>query len=209
VSSDGAGGFSVAASHTYAAAGDYPLGLAVSASGGQSSTASAAAHVSAAPVVPPGGGATVREAIVTKGARKSRNWSVSGTLDGPVASATTLLIQWGDGTTTRVVVPAGGTTFSATHRFIHNRRRGPVEVVVLDDAGNPAGSIGGRTRNELWAIDAFRRITGRDIDDATLAKLGDKLDRCRDTSATRSAIERKLSRSVASPAAGAREAHHV
>jgi hypothetical protein len=83
-----------------------------------------------------------------------------------------------------------------------------VTVVVLDAAGNPAGSYAGRTRNELWVIDTYRQVTGRDVDDATLAKLSSKLDRCRDASATRNAIEHKLRRSVASPAHEGREANH-
>jgi hypothetical protein len=181
----------------------------VSESGGQSSTAPATAHVAAAPVVPIGGVATVTEAVVTKGARKSRNWGIAGTLDGPVAADTTLLVQWGDGTATRVVVPAGNSTFAAKHRFVHNNTRGPVTVVVLNGAGNPAGSITGRTRNELWVIDTYRRIMGRDVDDATLARLADKLDRCRDASATRSAIERRLNRLIILINTDGREARHV
>jgi uncharacterized repeat protein (TIGR01451 family) len=210
ITADGSGGFSIAASHTYLTAGNYPLSLTVNTSGVLPASASATAHVAAAPVVvPTGGAATVQEAIVTKGARKSRNWSVSGTLDAPAVADTAMLIQWGDGTTTRVVVPAGATTFSAKHRFIHNRTRGPVTVTVLDGAGDPVGSFPGLTRNELWVIDTYRRVTGRDVDDATLAKLSDKLDRCRDASATRHAIERKLTRSVTSPAQWGRELNHV
>jgi len=206
---DGAGGFGVAGSHTYASAGDYPLAMTVSEPGGQSSTAPATAHVAAAPIVPSGGVATVTEAIVTKGARKSRNWSISGTLDAPAVTDTTLLIQWGDGTTTRVMVPAGRSTFAAKYRFIHNHTRGPVTVVVLDAAGDPADAVTGRTRNELWVIDTYRRIMGRDIDDATLARLSDKLDRCRDASATRSAIERRFNRLVGFSASLGRGSHHA
>jgi hypothetical protein len=206
VASDGAGGFTASGTHTYAAAGNFPLGVTVSEAGGQSSVAAATAHVAAAPV---SGTVTVQEAIVTKGARRSRNWRLSGTLGAPVSTPTTLLIDWGDGTSTRVVVPAGSDAFAAKHRYLHNRRRGPVSVTVLDGAGNPAGTFAAWTRNELWVMDLYRRVAGREVDAATLAKLSSKLDCCRDADATRNAIERRLRRSVASPLHRVREVSRV
>jgi hypothetical protein len=155
----------------------------------------------------------VDEAIVTKGARQSRNWVLSGTLGAAGATDTTLLIDWGDGTTTRLVVPAGQDTFAAKHRFLHNKTRGPVTVTVLDAAGAPAGAYRGRTRNELWVMDLYRRVLGREVDAATLERLSSKLDRCRSQRATRDSIERRLRRTttsaVTSHALGGGEANHV
>ena len=82
-------------------------------------------------------------------------------------------------------------------------------MTVLDGAGNLAGTFAAWTRNELWVMDLYRRVAGREVDAATLAKLSSKLDRCRDADATRNAIERRLRRSVASPMIDSREVNHV
>jgi hypothetical protein len=117
---------------------------------------------------------------------------VSGELTDAGPGPHTVLISWGDGTTTRVELAPGDTTFDARHRFLHRSQRGPVTVTVVDGV---AAAFTAHTSNELWVIDLFRRRLGREVDAKTLARLSNRLDRCRNQQAARDRMERKVVRS--------------
>jgi hypothetical protein len=215
------GGFAVSGSHTYAAGGDFPLTITVTDSSSTVATANAVMHVAAAPAVQPpppgpgpgpgsGSGGSDATVLLEKGPRRSRNWRLGGAINATDAGAHTVLIDWGDGKTTRVELAPGDTGFNVTHRYTHRNARGPVTVTVLDSTGGAGTPTRARTANELWVIDLYQSL-GRTLDERTLATWATKLDRCRDNAATRRQIERKVqaSSSASSTSTTVREGRHA
>ena len=135
-----AGGFSVAASHTYAAQGTFTVGVTVNDDGGSSAVASGSAHVADAQLTP--GTLTISDGV--EGATAS-NLSFAFTDANPSALPNqTVSINWGDGQTTAGTVSAGPTagTFVAAGSHVFADEGTFHATVTVTGSGGTSMAVG-------------------------------------------------------------------
>ena len=116
VSANGKGGFNVTGTHTYTAAGNYSVGVAIQDVGGASTSGTSSARVSDAPLAASGAALTAVEGSAFNGVVASFTDADPNAVAGNYSAT----INWGDGASSAAAVSAnatGGFNVSGTHTY--------------------------------------------------------------------------------------------
>jgi hypothetical protein len=133
--------YSVSAAHTFGEEGSHPVTVTVTGAGGPPTTATGTARVADAPLTATGAGLTA-VAGTPLGATVAR---LSDADPGDPASAYTVTVAWGDGTTTTdpaiVADPAGGFAINAGHTYAETGTF-TTTTTIADAGGSTATATG-------------------------------------------------------------------
>jgi hypothetical protein len=132
IAANGNGGFSVSGSHTFGPAGSYAVSVRITDKGGATTTAQ--------------GTATVTDSIpaltvtLTQNRVDLRQVKVNGTFSDQVARHHTAVIDWGDGTISRIDLGVSATgklslTHTYTLKFAARHKSATIKVSIVDDDG--------------------------------------------------------------------------
>jgi len=132
IAANGNGGFIVTGTHTFAPAGSYAVSVHITDQGGATTTAQ--------------GTATVTDSIpnlavtLTQKRFNLRQVQINGTFSDQVATHHTAVIDWGDGTSSRINLGVSATgKFSLTHtytvRFTARHKGATIKVSIVDNDG--------------------------------------------------------------------------
>jgi hypothetical protein len=133
VAADGRGGFTVSATHTYTADGDYPVSVTITDTGGAVVTADTPAEVTDAAGTPV---SAVEGAVFNGPVAVFRDFAGAGT-----AAAYSASITWGDGGTSAGVVAADGSSgFTVNGSYTYAGEGAYAVTILLSAAGASASA---------------------------------------------------------------------
>jgi hypothetical protein len=178
VTADGVG-FDVTGSHAYAEEGSYAVSVTIQDPGGAGATANSTANVADAPLAATG---VARFAVV--GGQQFTHLMATFTDGDPAGTVNdySASIAWGDGTTSAGTIgtSASGFTVTGTHTYPAGSGANFVPIVTVKDSGGSmttaVDSIHDPTRNQLFVVQLYQDLLGRDADAAGLASWSGQLD---------------------------------
>jgi hypothetical protein len=178
ITADGVG-FDVTGSHAYAEEGAYSVSVTIKDPGGAGATANSTANVADAPLTATG---VPRFAVI--GGQQFTHLMATFTDGDPAGTVNdySASIAWGDGTSSAGTIgtSASGFTVTGTHTYPAGSGANFVPVVTVKDSGgsmsSATDSIHDPTRNQLFVLQLYQDLLGREADAAGLASWSGQLD---------------------------------